>query len=81
MREGRRIGHQRRADSLRRAPTTRVVGCRGAAPDPAREAPETPAPFPLVRCSRTVLAVKGTLQKIFSKPEKIFLRRAQTARP
>jgi len=46
MREGRRIGHRRRADSLCRWPKTRVLGCRGAAPDPAREAPETPAPFP-----------------------------------
>ena len=48
MREGRRIGHRRRADSLCRAPKTRAVGCRGAAPDPARgeHPPETPAPFP-----------------------------------
>jgi len=40
-----------------------------------------PPPCPSPRGSRTVLAVKGPLQKIFSKPEKIFFRRAQTARP
>jgi hypothetical protein len=39
------------------------------------------APFPSPPCSRTVLADKGPLCKIFSNPEKIFLRRAQTARP
>ena len=40
-----------------------------------------PPPFPSPPGSRTVLAVKGALQKIFSTPEKIFFRRAQTARP
>ena len=43
--------------------------------------PSRQPPFPSLPCSRTVLAVQGALRKIFSKPEKIFLRRAQTARP
>lgn len=38
-------------------------------------------PFPSPLCSRTVLAVKRTLRRIFSNPEKILLRRAQTTRP
>ncbi len=37
-------------------------------------------PFPSPPCSRTVLAVKSALRRIFSNPEKILLRRAQTAR-
>ena len=37
-------------------------------------------PFPSPPCSRTVLAVKRALQRIFSNPEKILLRRAHTAR-
>jgi hypothetical protein len=39
------------------------------------------APFPFTSMFRTVLADKGPLRKIFSNLEKIFLRRAQTARP
>ena len=37
-------------------------------------------PFPSPPCFRTVLAVKRALRRIFSNPEKILLRRAQTAR-
>src|SRR5262249_28370014 len=33
-------------------------------------------PFPSLPCSRTVLAGKGSLRRIFSKPKKILLRRA-----
>jgi hypothetical protein len=38
------------------------------------------SPFPSPPCSRTVLAVKSALRRIFSNPEKILLRRAQTPR-
>jgi hypothetical protein len=56
---------------------------RGALPrTPPGGYPLDPRPaFPSAPCSRTVLAVKGALRKIFSNPEKIFLRRAQYARP
>lgn len=40
---------------------------------------QTPPPFPLVRCFRTVLAVKDTLQKIFQNQER-FSSAAHTPR-
>jgi hypothetical protein len=61
----------------------RTVRQPGRRPGPRQgDTPWTPGPLSLPPpCSRTVLAVKGALRKIFSKPERIFLRRAETARP
>jgi len=57
---------------------------RGALPRiPARGTPpETPGPLSLrPHVPERPAAVKGALRKIFSNPEKIFLRRANYARP
>jgi len=73
----------RRIVSGCRAQKTRAVRCSGRCPGPppGGNPLRPPPPFPAPPCSRTVLAVQGALQKIFSNPEKIFFRRAKNARP
>jgi hypothetical protein len=56
-------------------------GCHPLKPWPGGHPLRPPPPFPSPPRSRTVLAIKGPRQKIFSNPEKIFCRRAQPARP
>ena len=68
-------------DAARLAARGKVRGALPPRAPPGGHPLDPRPPFPSALCSRTVLALKGALRKIFSKTEKMFLRRAKAARP